>query len=133
MNKKIEAPPLDKFLNTPLNCGIGIKVHLEIDLPVLVYMVNHPCPYLFHWKVYPAKCSQYKLYSAESTWLYWDIFVFFEQLFLQVDYKSYLLDFKSLVEEDPRDLTADRRSPVQAVELSSSLDQNRTLKTAQVG
>jgi len=48
----------------------------------------------------------------------------------QVDYKSYLLDFKSLVEEDAG--AADRKSPNQAIELSSSLDEKRTLKTAQL-
>jgi len=47
----------------------------------------------------------------------------------QVDYKSYLLDFKSLVEDDT---SQDRKSPKPCLELSSSLDENRTLKTAQV-
>ena len=47
-----------------------------------------------------------------------------------MDYKSYLLDFKSLVEEDLSQ--QDRKSPNPTIELSSSLDENRTLKSAQV-
>ena len=48
----------------------------------------------------------------------------------QVDYKSYLLDFKSLVEEDLNPV--ERRSPNTTVELSSSLDENRVMKQTQV-
>ena len=48
----------------------------------------------------------------------------------KVDYKSYLLDFKSLIEDDPD--AKERVSPKTSIELSSSLDENRILKTAQV-
>jgi len=50
----------------------------------------------------------------------------------QVDYKSYLLDFKSLIEDDPDQKEKERVSPKPSIELSSSLDENRILKTAQV-
>ena len=61
-----------------------------------------------------------------------DYFVIIEEwiILFKVDYKSYLLDFKSLIEDDPD--AKERVSPKTSIELSSSLDENRILKTAQV-
>jgi hypothetical protein len=47
----------------------------------------------------------------------------------QVDYKSYLLDFKSLTEDDHSTMERTKSNPV---ELSSSLDENRILQSPQV-
>jgi hypothetical protein len=47
----------------------------------------------------------------------------------KVDYKSYLLDFKSLTEDDTSTLERTRSNPV---ELSSSLDEKRILQSPQV-
>ena len=48
----------------------------------------------------------------------------------QVDYKSYLLDFKSLTEEDSSSTL--ERTHSNPVELSSSLDEKRILQSPQV-
>ncbi len=51
---------------------------------------------------------------------------------VQVDYKSYLLDFKSLTEEDTSGQITEKIKS-NTVELSSSLDENRILQSPQVG
>jgi len=49
----------------------------------------------------------------------------------QVDYKSYLLDFKSLIEDDKENLL-DRVSPKPSIDLTSSQDQSKIMKNVQL-